>query len=357
MSHKAYNYCAGPAVLADEVTHQLFKAMDNFDNTGISLLALSHRDDRFHEIAYKARRLLKDLLNIPDHYQILFFHGGATTQFFSIPQNLQRQNKAIYLDCGYWSKLAISEARKVIDLNIIEKPYEKLFLEQCYDVNGSYDYLHYIDNETIDGREFQYIPETEHIPLVCDMSSNLLSKWFDINRYGLVYAGAQKNLGIPGLSIVIIRDDLIQKLDKISAVQSYYQAMKKNSMANTPVVVAWYTTYLVLKWIKQQGGIKQFESLNQVKASMFYDYLDQSKLFKPLVPKAIRSRMNAVFTREDENQNKIDQLISQAKKDGFYGINGHRSVGGFRVSLYNAIELKAATALIDYLKEYEKNDR
>ncbi|MCF6766650.1 3-phosphoserine/phosphohydroxythreonine transaminase [Thiotrichales bacterium 19S3-7] len=356
MLHKAYNYCAGPSVLPDEVTHQLFQAMDNFENTGVSLLALSHRDDRFQEIAYQAKELLRAILAIPDHYHILFFHGGATTQFYSLAQNLQRQNKAAYLDCGYWSKLAIKEAQKVTKVDVIEKPYNDLFLEQCYTVAKDYDYLHYIDNETIDGREFQYIPEVA-TPLVCDMSSNLLSRWFDINRYGMVYAGAQKNLGIPGLAIVIIRDDFVQKHKHIAIVQSYDQAIAKKSLANTPVVMAWYATYLVLKWIKAQGGVKALETLNQIKSSILYDYLDQSALFKPMVAQTIRSRMNAVFNRKDKDAKKVDQFIEQAEKDGFYGINGHRSVGGFRVSLYNAIEVQAVNALVGYLKEFERNDR
>ena len=357
MEQNILNYCAGPAVLPNEVTERLIRAIENFDNTGISLLSLSHRDERFIEIAHKAKSLLKSLLSIPDNYHILFFHGGATTQFSTIALNLKSKNKALYLDCGYWSKLSIYEASKLIETEIIEQPYEKLFLEQSFDVSSTYDYVHYVDNETIDGREFQYIPDSYDIPLVCDMSSNLLSRNFDISRYGLVYAGAQKNIGVPGLSVVIIRDDLVKKHNHLPIVQSYYDAANKNSLSNTPVVMAWYTTYLILQWVQNNGGIEKFEQLNKLKSEAFYQYLDQSELFKPLVESRIRSRMNVVFNRKDQDALKVQKLIDQAEKDGFYGINGHRSIGGFRVSLYNAISLDETYALIDYLKEYEKYDR
>ncbi|MCF6807234.1 3-phosphoserine/phosphohydroxythreonine transaminase [Thiotrichales bacterium 19S9-12] len=353
----SFNYCAGPAVLAEPVKAKLLAAIENFDNTGVSLLSFSHRDDRFREIILRMRALLREFLNIPENYQVLFFHGGATTQFYSIAENLKSQGKAIYLDCGFWSKMAIKEASKVLDVDVLTPSFDELFLRQCFEISKSYDYLHYVDNETIDGREFQYIPDTKDVPLVCDMSSNLLSRDFDVKKFSLIYAGAQKNLGIPGLAIVIVRDDMIKKLDHISTVQSYYEASQKDSLMNTPSVMALYTTYLVFEWLKAQGGVSEIEKINQQKAEMFYQYLDNSEIFKPLVAQPVRSKMNAVFTRHDANHDKINLLVKQAEADGFYGIGGHRSLGGFRVSLYNAVSLEAVDALINYLKDYELNEK
>lgn len=350
-----YNFCAGPAKLPKEVSDQLKEAIDNFDETGISLLSISHRDQRFIDMAEKSKALLRELLGVSSDYEVLFLHGGATTQFSMLAENLKETGRALYLDCGHWSKLAIAEGSKVINVDVIKENYDQLFLKQNFKVNKDYDYVHYIDNETIDGREFQYIPQTANIPLVCDMSSNLLSRTFDISKFDMIYAGAQKNLGIPGLTIVIIKKTLIKEKPHLPIMQSYFETQKQYSISNTPVVIAWYSAYLMFQWVKNNGGISYFEKLNHQKAKALYQYLDQSELFVPLVKDKIQSRMNVVFTRKDNNQEKIKNLIKQAEKDGFYGINGHRSLGGFRVSLYNAITQEDVSALIAYLEVYEKN--
>lgn len=357
---RIFNFSAGPAMLPEAVLQQAQQEMLDWQGTGMSVMEMSHRGEYFLQIAAKMKQGLIDLLNIPKNYQILFLQGGATAQFALIPQNiLNGKTKASYVNTGAWSIGAIHEAEKYCTPHIVATAEASHFttIPDYSDWQLDHDsaYLHYTSNETIQGVEFPDIPAVDlrELPLVCDMSSNILSRSIDVSRFGLIYAGAQKNMGPAGVTVVIIRDDLIGMAQaNVPSVFNYELQYKADSMLNTPASYNWYLIGLVLEWLKAQGGLAEMENLNQRKADKLYTFIDQSALFSNPVDIAFRSRMNVPFFLADQNLDA--QFLKDAEQHGLSGLKGHRLVGGMRASIYNAMPEKGITALIDFMSEFER---
>ncbi|MFZ9036407.1 MAG: 3-phosphoserine/phosphohydroxythreonine transaminase [Francisellaceae bacterium] len=339
-----FNFCAGPAVLYPEVSQQLSEMIINYKDTGLSLLSISHRDSLFIEIYNHIIYKFRQLLTISDDYEILLMHGGATAQFSAVAINLFHTGKAIYIDSGYWSQRAMAEGQQFIDISMI-KPGDSI-------KNNRFDYLHYTENETIDGYQFSEIPQTDK-PLVCDMSSSFLSKSVDVNRYGIIYAGAQKNIGLPGLGVVIIKKSLLESAPVLNVplVLNYRIQAQSKSLHNTPNVIAWAALDLTLDRLIKSGGLQKIERINEMKASRLYQAIDDSSLYENSIDQANRSKVNVVFRLNDMSLE--TQFFDFMKKAGIYGIEGHRSIGGARVSLYNAVSLAAVDYFIEKLQEFE----
>jgi phosphoserine aminotransferase len=320
---------------------------------------MSHRGKEFISIAESAERDLRELLAIPENYKVLFLQGGATLQFEMIPINLLRgRGTADYINTGEWAKKAIKEARAFCQVNVVasseDKGYTYAPAQAAWKLNESAAYVHYTANETIGGVEFHWVPDTGSVPLVCDMSSNLMSKPVDVARYGLIYAGAQKNIGPAGLTIVIVRDDLIGKaVPTPPAMLDYKIHADSESMFNTPPTYAIYIAGLVFQWLKKRGGLAAMEKENIAKAKVLYDFLDGSRFFKNPVARADRSRMNVPFTLKDAALD--EEFLKGAKARGMVQLKGHRSVGGMRASIYNAVSLSGVQTLVDYMADFEKN--
>ncbi|WP_119326067.1 3-phosphoserine/phosphohydroxythreonine transaminase [Companilactobacillus musae] len=353
-----YNFAAGPATLPQTVIQRIKEDLPSYDNSGMSVMEISHRSALFDEIIDQAKQDLRDLLNIPDNYQVLFFQGGCTLQFTAAPMNLAtKYQKIALLDSGHWADRAREEAERIgIKVDVLDSTKEQHYtkLPELKDlVPNTYDYLHITTNNTIEGTAYTKLPETGPTELVGDMSSNFLGQQYDISKFGLVMAGAQKNLGVAGLTLVIVRDDLIGKVQNLPSMMDYDLFAKKNSMFNTPPVFAIYVAGLVLKWLKQQGGVSEMERRNRQKSGLLYDFLDDSELFTAPVEKKARSLTNVPFITGNP---KLDQqLIAQAATEGLLNIKGHRSVGGMRASLYNAMPYEGVEKLVDFLDKFEKN--
>ena len=354
---RVFNFAAGPAVLPEEVLSQAAAEMLDWHGSGMSVMEMSHRGKEFIAIAEAAEADFRELLAIPANYKVLFLQGGATLQFAAIPLNLLGgKTAADYVYTGEWSKKAIKEAKLFCQANVIASGEDKNFTyapaQAAWQLNKDAAYVHYTANETIGGVEFHWTPETGNVPLVCDMSSNFLSKPVDVARYGLIYGGAQKNIGPAGLTIVIVRDDLIGKaLPKTPAMLDYKNHADNGSMFNTPPTYAIYMAGLVFKWLKGEGGLAGIEKKNIAKASLLYDFLDRSSFFKNPVRKEDRSRMNIPFTLK--NPELDEEFLKGAKARGMVQLKGHRSVGGMRASIYNAMKLEAVQALVAYMGEFE----
>ncbi|CAH1385229.1 3-phosphoserine/phosphohydroxythreonine transaminase [Candidatus Nitrotoga sp. M5] len=353
-----YNFSAGPAVLPHEVLQQAREEMLDWHDSGMAVMEMSHRGKEFMSIAAAAESDLRDLLVIPSNYKVLFLQGGASLQFSMIPLNLLRgKTSANYVYTGEWSKKAIAEAKKFSNVNIVASGADKNFSYvpsfdtwQC-DPNAAY--LHYTSNETIGGVEFNWVPETGEIPLVADMSSNILSRQFDVSKYGLIYAGAQKNIGPAGLCIVIVRDDLIGNASPNTPSMLDYKIHADNdSMYNTPPTYGIYVAGLVFQWLKRNGGLAQMEQTNIRKSNLLYQAIDASNGFYncPVV-KSDRSRMNVPFTLKDASLD--GEFLKQADSNGLLQLKGHRSVGGMRASIYNAMPLEGVQALVDFITHFE----
>jgi phosphoserine aminotransferase len=319
---------------------------------------MSHRGKEFMSIADELKSDLIETLNIPDNYKVLFLQGGATGQFSFIPQNiLNGKNKACYVNTGAWSGKAIKEAKLHCDVLVSANSEASNFTEipayADWNVDEQAAYLHYTDNETIHGVEFNDVPDFGDIPLVCDMSSNILSRSIDVSKFGIIYAGSQKNMGPAGVTIVIVRDDLIgHACKKIPSVFDYAKQAKNDSMLNTPATYNWYLVGLVLKWIKESGGISAMESRNKAKSDSLYQAIEQSSLYTNPVKEAHRSRMNVPFVLANAELDK--EFLSLAGENGLSSLKGHRSVGGMRASIYNAMSDEGVAALIDFMKEFER---
>ena len=341
------NFCAGPASLPESIYQALSQMVLNYQNTGLSLLSLSHRDQLFAEINNKIKQHLITLLALPESYEILLMPAGASAQFAAVPMNLKQNGRALYINSGYWAKAAIKEAKKFIEVDTIEGVDNAI--DRIVDV---YDYIHYTENETIDGVIWQKIPET-NLPLVCDMSSSFLSKPLDVTKFDLIYAGAQKNIGLPGVTVVLIKKALIENIKQkaIPAVLSYQTMQQADSLYNTPDMFAWAAMELVLADLIKQGGLDIVARKNARKAALLYETINQSKLFSNNVPLRNRSPMNIVFQLPSDEL--TAKFLSFANSQGVYGIAGHRSVGGVRVSLYNAIEFNAVEQLVSVMREFE----
>lgn len=360
-SERIYNFSAGPSMLPLECLEKAGSEITNYNNTGMSVMEMSHRSKVFISIFEETKAGLKSLIGIPDNYEILFLQGGATLQFAMVPMNLiSRTGRADYAVTGNFSELAYKEAKKYgicsISADTGDKNHTYIPAQKDLAIDKDASYFYYCANNTIYGTEWKYVPETGDIPLVCDMSSNILSYPVDVSKYGLIFAGAQKNMSPAGLTVVIIRNDLPgSQFDYTPVMLSYETMIKKDSMHNTPPCYNIYMLGLVIKWIEKQGGLKAMEQLKKERSELLYDFLDNSSLFKCPVEPASRSGMNVVFTTGDKE---LDAgFVSEAEKAGFVNLAGHRSVGGMRASIYNAMPLEGVKKLVDFMKGFELKNR
>lgn len=351
---KKHNFSAGPCILPEGVLEQASKAVIDFNNDDLSLLEISHRSQPFVEVIEKAKQLTLELLELQNKgYQVLFLQGGASTQFLMTAYNLLNK-KAAYLNTGTWSDKAIKEAKLFGDLVEVASSKDKNFtyIPKNYDVPNDVDYFHCTSNNTIFGTQLKNFPKLD-IPLVCDMSSDIFSRQLDFSKFDLIYAGAQKNMGPAGTTVVIVREEILGKVDRIiPSMLNYKTHLDKDSMFNTPAVFPIYVSMLTLEWLKNLGGISFIEKVNQKKASLLYKEIDRNPLFNGIVAKEDRSVMNATFSLVDDSlTNRFDSLWKEARING---LNGHRSVGGYRASMYNALPLFSVQALVDTMQELER---
>ncbi|CAK4068457.1 MULTISPECIES: 3-phosphoserine/phosphohydroxythreonine transaminase [Vibrio] len=352
-----YNFSAGPAGLPKAVMEQAQAEFINWNELGTSVMEISHRSKEFIKVAEDSEQDLRDLLNIPDNYKVLFCQGGARAQFAAVPLNLLGSaKKATYIDAGYWAESAVQEARKYCDVDVFDAKVTKAGKTAVREVSEwvidpEAAYVHFCPNETIDGIEISELPDTDK-PIVADMSSNILSRRIDVSKYGVIYAGAQKNIGPAGLCIAIVRDDLLGLAnDLLPSFINYKTLAEKDSMFNTPPTFAWYLSGLVFKWLKANGGVEAMEQINQEKATLLYNAIDQSDFYRNEVHPDNRSRMNVPFQLAKPE---LDELfLEQAKQRGLVSLKGHRAVGGMRASIYNAMPLAGVQALVDFMQEFE----
>jgi phosphoserine aminotransferase len=353
---RIFNFSAGPAMLPAEVLSRAGDEMLDWRGSGTGVMEMSHRGKEFMSIAAEAERDLRELLSIPAGYKVLFLQGGATLQFAQVPMNLLRgKGKADYVVTGEWSKRAAKEAKDYCDVAVAASSEDRNFTyaPKKFPTRKDAAYLHYCSNETIGGVEYHAIPEAGEIPLVADASSHFLSRPLDVSKFGLIYAGAQKNAGPAGLTFVIVREDLIGQAQKgTPSVMDYKLQADAGSMLNTPATYAMYVAGLVFKWLKQQGGLPSIEKKNVEKARLLYDFLDSTSFYSNPVAKEDRSRMNVPFTLKDP---KLDEeFLKGAAKQGMVQLKGHRSVGGMRASIYNAMPIEGVQCLVEYMKEFER---
>lgn len=358
MTKRAYNFCAGPAALPEAVLQQAQKELLDWQSKGVSIMEMSHRSDEFVGVANQAEQDLRDLLSIPEHYKVLFMQGGASQQFAQIPLNfLPESSSADYIDTGIWSRKSIDEARRYGNINVAAsaKKYDYFSIpgQNEWQLNKQAAYVHYTTNETIGGLQFDWIPESGDVPLVADMSSDILSRPIDVSRFGMIYAGAQKNIGPSGLVVAIVREDLLGKARaSCPTMLDYKVAADNGSMYNTPPTFSWYLSGLVFKWLKQQGGLEAMAKLNHAKQALLYKAIDDSDFYSNPIAINARSWMNVPFRLADE---KLDKAFLQgAQERGLLNLKGHRSVGGMRASIYNAVSLEAVQALVAYMQAFEK---
>jgi phosphoserine aminotransferase len=355
---RKYNFSAGPAMLPQEVLEQAQAEMLDWNGSGMSVMEMSHRGKEYMSIAEAAEADLREVMAIPDNYKVLFLQGGASAQFAAIPLNLLRgKDSADYVNTGAWSKKAIAEAGRYCSVNVVATSESTSFTtvppQESWGINPDAAYLHYTPNETIGGLEFSFIPETGDVPLVADMSSTILSRPLDVSQFGLIYAGAQKNIGPAGLTIVIVRDDLIGKaMDVCPAMMNYEIHAKADSMYNTPPTYSWYLAGLVFKWLKKNGGLEAMAEVNKRKADKLYAAIDASDFYKNPVEVQSRSWMNIPFTLA--NSDLDGKFLEQAAARNLVTLKGHRSVGGMRASIYNAMPEAGVDALIEMMADFEK---
>ena len=355
---RVYNFSAGPAVLPEEVLAQARDELLEWRDSGMSVMEMSHRGKEFVSIASQAEQDLRDLLAVPDGYQVLFLQGGATGQFAAVPMNLLRsRDRADYVNTGSWSKKAIAEAKNFCQVNLAAEGGSgdpmAVPPEDTWTLDPQAAYLHYTPNETISGVELHWVPDTGDVPLVADMSSTILSRPIDVSRFGLIYAGAQKNIGPAGLTVVIVRKDLIgEAAPGTPQVLDYARQAEADSMLNTPPTYAWYIAGLVFQWLKRQGGLEGIGERNRRKAALLYDAIDASDFYRNPVAPDSRSWMNAPFVLADDGLD--DAFLKEAASAGLTGLKGHRSVGGMRASIYNAMPEEGVHALVDFMAEFER---
>lgn len=358
MTTRAYNFCAGPAALPEEVLRQAQAELLDWQGRGLSVMEMSHRSDEFVEIAQTAEQDLRDLMYVPDNYKVLFVQGGASQQFAQIPLNFMPEGgKADYIDTGIWSSKSAEEAARFGSVNIAasakELDYFAIPGQNDWTLDPNAAYVHYATNETIGGLQFDWIPETGSVPLIADMSSDILSRQVDVSRFGMIYAGAQKNIGPSGLVVLIVREDLLGRARSACPTMLNYQVAADNgSMYNTPASFSWYLSGLVFKWLKQQGGVETMARINEEKQRKLYDFIDASEMYDNPISRNARSWMNVPFRLASD---KLDKpFLAGAEERRLLNLKGHRSVGGMRASIYNAVPMAAVDALIDYMREFEK---
>ncbi|CAG7856383.1 phosphoserine aminotransferase [biofilm metagenome] len=356
---RVYNFSAGPSAFPEAVLKQAQSDMLEWRDSGMSVMEMSHRGKFFSSIAEELESDLRELMAIPANYKVLFLQGGASAQFSFIPHNiLNGKTKACYVNTGAWSEKAIQDAKNVCEVVISASGESNKFTHipdiETWAIDPDAAYLHYTSNETIHGVEFQAIPDSRGLTLVSDMSSNILSRTVDVSKFGIIYAGTQKNMGPAGVTVVIVRDDLVGHAPKgTPPVFDYAQQVKNGSMLNTPATYNWYLVGLVLKWLKDQGGVAAIEQRNINKAKKLYDVIDQSALYRNPVEKTVRSRMNVPFILTDEALDK--PFLAAAEANGLFELKGHRSVGGMRASIYNAMPESGIDALCDFIQEFERS--
>lgn len=355
---RAFNFCAGPATLPEAVLKQARDEMLDWRGTGMSVMEMSHRGDAFVTIAETAEQDLRELAGVSDDYAVLFMQGGASSQFATIPLNLLGdKSSADYVNTGIWSKKAIAEAARYGNVNVVASSEDSGFTtipeQSVWTTSTDAAYLHYTPNETIGGLEYDFIPDTGSVPLVADMSSTMLSRPVDVSKFGLIYAGAQKNIGPSGLVVVIIRKDLLGRARKVTPTMMNYQVMADNgSMYNTPSTYSWYLAGLVFQWLKAQGGVKAMGQINARKAKKLYDFIDTNDFYANPIDPRFRSWMNVPFTLADDALN--GEFLQGAEARSLLNLQGHRSVGGMRASIYNAMPEAGVDALIQYMAEFAK---
>lgn len=352
---KKHNFNAGPSILPRVAIENTAKAILDLNGSGLSILEISHRSKDFQAVIDEAVALFKELLNVPEGYHVLFLGGGASTQFCMVPYNLMTA-KAAYLETGVWAKKAIKEAKFFGEVDVIGSSADKNFsyIPKDYKIPADADYFHFTSNNTIYGTEIHNDPDSP-VPMICDMSSDILSRPVDVSKYAIIYGGAQKNAGPAGVTFVIVREDVLGKVDRaIPSMLNYKTHIDGGSMFNTPPCLPIFTVKETLKWVKEIGGVDKMKQLNHDKANLLYDAIDSSRMFVGTAEKESRSVMNVCFVMKEAYKDKEADFIAFAQSKGMVGIKGHRSVGGFRASLYNAMPKESVQALIDVMHEYEK---
>jgi len=358
---RVYNFSAGPSMLPVEVLEKAQKEMVEYGKAGMSVMEMSHRSKDYEEIINSCEALVRELMHVPDNYKVMFLQGGGSSQFAMIPMNLGNKNKKCdIVITGQWAKKAAQEAERYITVNKIASSADKTFsyipkLDKAT-FSKDADYFYICLNNTIYGTKFAELPDTGDIPLVADISSCIMSEELDVSKFGLLFAGAQKNLGPAGVTLVIVREDLIGNAMDITPTMFNYQIHTDNgSMYNTPPTYGIYIMKLVLEWIKEQGGVKAVQAVNEKKAKILYDFLDSSNMFKGTVVPEDRSLMNVPFVTDDEDLNA--KFIKEAKEAGFVNLKGHRSVGGMRASIYNAMPVEGVEKLVEFMKKFEAENK
>jgi phosphoserine aminotransferase len=352
---KKYNFNAGPSILPRIAIENTAKAILDLNGIGMSLLEISHRSKDFQAVIDEAVALFKEVLNIPEGYHVLFLGGGASLQFCMVPFNLLNK-KAAYLETGVWAKKAIKEAKLFGEVAVVGTSADKNFnyIPSGWEIPADADYFHITTNNTIYGTEIREDFDSS-VPLIADMSSDILSRPVDVSKYAMIYGGAQKNAGPAGVTFVIIREDILGKVERaIPSMLDYRIHIKEGSMFNTPPCVSIFTLKETLKWVKEMGGVQKMEELNIAKANLLYNAIDNSKMFEGTAANNARSLMNICFVMKEQYKDKEDDFMEFAKLSGMVGIKGHRSVGGFRASTYNALPIESVQALIDCMNEFEK---
>lgn len=357
--NRVYNFSAGPSMLPESVLTKAAEEMLNYKGTGMSVMEMSHRSKAYTSIIENAENLIRKLMNIDASYSVLFLQGGASTQFAMVPMNLfSKYKKADFINTGNWSKKAISEAKMYGTANVIASSEDKNFtyIPDSFKISEDVDYVHITSNNTLEGTRFVNYPETGSIPLVADMSSEIMSTQIDVNKFGLIYAGAQKNLGPAGLTIVIVKNDLLGKsIENAPTMMKYETHSKEKSLYNTPPCYSIYVAGLVFQWIDAMGGVKAIEKINYEKAAILYDFLDESVMFKNNVDKKDRSIMNIPFTTPTDELN--EKFIAESEKVGLCTLRGHRLIGGMRASIYNAMPVEGVEKLVDFMKKFELENK
>jgi len=354
---RVFNFSPGPSVLPLEVMEQAREELLDWQGSGLSVMEVSHRGKAFMEMAATAEANLRELLAIPGNYRVLFMQGGASAQFALVPMNLTGADATVdYLNTGHWSAKAIAEASRYCRVRVAGdagSPYQRVPPQSELDLSADAAYVHYTPNETIGGVEFGYVPQTNGIPLIADFSSSILSMPIDVSRFGLIYAGAQKNIGPSGLVVVIVREDLIGHAREDTPLVFDYQAVAaEHSLLNTPPTFAWYLAGLVLEWLKRQGGLAAMGEINRRKAGTLYAAIDASSFYRCGVAVGSRSRMNVTFTLARPEL--TAPFLERAAAEGLVNLKGHRVFGGVRASLYNAMPLEGVQALVDFMREFER---
>lgn len=355
---KVYNFCAGPAMIPADVMKKAQEELVNWNGLGTSVMEISHRSKEFIAVAQQSEQDLRDLLAIPDNYHVLFCHGGARGQFAAVPMNLLGDAEtADYMDGGYWAHSAANEAQKYCQPNVVDITCERdgkraILPASEWQLSDDAAFVHFCPNETIDGIEIRDLPDTDK-PIVADMSSTILSRKIDVSKYGVIYAGAQKNVGPAGLTIVIVRDDLLGKAKQIlPSILDYTVLVDKESMFNTPPTFAWYLAGEVFKWLKVIGGVEEMQRRNEAKAKILYDFVDHSDFYRNEIHQDNRSLMNVPFQLKSPE---LDALfLEQADAAGLKALKGHRAVGGMRASIYNAMPIEGVQALVDFMAKFEQ---